>query len=339
MQDLLLYFLAFLLALALAAAFLPFLRKIFFSLLADAPTALKNHKGLVPAAGGCAVALGFFASLAAVRFATAFPTGTLHNLRGIFMGGAIVFALGFIDDIKKPAGLSPYIKLAFQALAAVILMRYGIYIQFLPQPWGYALTLLWVIGITNALNLIDIMDGLAAGQAALAALAFAFIALPSEDIYVNFAACALCGACLGFWPYNHSVKLKTFLGDSGSNLLGFLLSALALGTRYSQTNPSAVFVPLLILALPIFDTLFVSVIRLSKGISPLKGTPDHFPLRLEKLGLKRSSILLLSLLAAFVYDALAYTVTKTGTAAALIIYGVIFADLLCFAVFIKWKVK
>jgi len=339
MSDLLLYFFTFAAALAISAAALPMLRRYLAPWLGDKPTALKNHEGVIPAVGGCAVALGFFASLALIRLATAFPTGTLHNLRGIFFGGAIVFTLGLIDDIKKPAGLSPYIKLLFQASAAVILIHYGIYIQFLPAPWGYILTVLWVAGITNAFNLIDIMDGLAVSQAALACAAFWVISLPSEFIYVNFAACALLGACLGFWPYNHSKKLKIFLGDSGSNLLGFLLAALALGAQYSQINPLAVFAPLLILALPIFDTLFVSVIRVSKGISPLKGTPDHFPLRLLQLGLGRTQILLLSILAAVIYNALAYITTIAGAGLSLAIYILVFLDLIFFAAFLKWKTK
>jgi len=189
------------------------------------------------------------------------------------------------------------------------------------------------------MNLLDIMDGLAVSQAALACAAFAAISLPSEFIYVNFAACALLGACIGFWPYNHSKKLKTFLGDSGSNLLGFLLAAMAMGAQYSQINPLAVFAPLLILALPIFDTLFVSAIRLSKGISPLKGTPDHFPLRLLQFGLSKTQILLLFILTAFIYNVLAYIVTKTSVGWAAAIYIVVFLDLLFFAAFLKWKTK
>jgi UDP-GlcNAc:undecaprenyl-phosphate GlcNAc-1-phosphate transferase len=323
----------------ICAAAVPLLRARMANILGDAPTKLKNHEGIVPAVGGCAVASGIFISLIVIRLITAFPTGTLTNLRGIFLGGALVFALGIIDDIKKPKGLSPRLKMLFQTIAAVLLIHYGIRIQFLNEPFGYMLTVLWVVGITNALNLIDIIDGLAISQAFTAALAFAVISLPSEFIYVNFAAWALCGAALGFWPYNHSVKLKTFLGDSGSNLLGFLLAALALGAKYSSVNPLAVFAPLIILALPIFDTLFVSAARLSKGISPLKGTPDHFPLRLERLGLKKKIILLLSIIVALTYDALAYAVTKAGVLVSVIIYTIIFLDLLFFAVFLKYKAK
>jgi UDP-GlcNAc:undecaprenyl-phosphate GlcNAc-1-phosphate transferase len=339
MSHLFLYFLALLIAFLLCAAATAPLRRLLAARLGDAPTELKNHSGTVPAVGGLAVALGFFGSLTAVRFLTNFPTGTLTNLRGIFLGGALVFAAGIIDDLKKPAGISPWAKLACQLLAAAVLIRYGVEVQFLPQPWGYALTLLWVAGITNAMNLFDIMDGLAAGQAVLAAAAFAVISLPSEFIYVNFAAAALSGACLGFLPYNHSAKLKTFLGDSGSNLLGFLLAACALGARYSARSPLAVFAPLIILALPIFDTVFVSLARVSKGISPLKGTPDHFPLRLERAGLSRKTVLCVCIAAALIYNILAYAATKAPAPWPAIIYAAVAADLILFGVFLLWKTK
>ncbi|MDD6172910.1 MAG: MraY family glycosyltransferase [Elusimicrobiaceae bacterium] len=321
MQSLRLYLLDFICAALITAFSLPIVRKASAKILKDEPTEVKNHKGVVSTAGGTALALGFFASLAGVRFLTDFPSGTLRNLRGIFIGGAIIYLLGLADDVKKPRGLSPILRLIIQACAAAALIHYGIYIQFTPQPFGIILTVLWVVGLTNAFNLIDIMDGLAATQAVLAALAFAVISLPSEYIYVNFAACALLGAAIGFLPYNHSKKLKTFLGDSGSTLLGFLLAAVSLGTSYSAHNPLAVYVPLLILAVPVFNTAFVSVIRISKGISPLTATPDHFPLRLKTLGLSTAAVVLISALAAIIFDAAALYITVSGAYSSLLIYA------------------
>ena len=321
MEDMSLYLLSLVCAAIITAAALPILRKTTKNILKDTPTAVKDHKGIISTAGGTAVALGFFTSLTLVRFLTDFPTGTLRNLRGLFIGGAIIYTLGIIDDIKKPKGLSPYLRLFFQALAACALIHYGIYIQFTAQPLGYILTVLWVVGLTNAFNLIDIMDGLAVSQALLAATAFAFISLPSEFIYVNFAACALLGAALAFLPFNLSGKFKTFLGDGGSTLLGFLLAALSLGTSYSEVNPLAVYVPLLILALPVFNTLFVSAVRLSKGINPLHATPDHYPLRLKKAGLNPCGIVTLSALVAILLGCAALYITLSGPQAALRIYG------------------
>lgn len=334
-----LYFLTFTCAAIAAFIFTPALRLTAGKRLGDTPTTLKNHTGIIPCVGGSAIALAFFGSLVMVRFLTDFPTGTLNHLRGIFLGGIIIFSIGLLDDIRKPIGIGPYTKLLFQATAALLLIKYGIVIQFLPAPLNYILTVLWVVGMTNAFNLIDIRDGLAASQAFLAAGAFLIIALPSELIYVNFAAAALLGAVSGFWPYNHINKLKCFLGDSGSTLLGFITAALALGADYSAINPMAVFAPLLILAVPLFDTAFVSVIRISKGISPLKGTPDHFPLRLGTLGFKKNTILLSSILVTLVLDILAFFVTKTTTTTALIIYCAVLSALLCFAAFLKIKTK
>ncbi|MBO4708135.1 MAG: undecaprenyl/decaprenyl-phosphate alpha-N-acetylglucosaminyl 1-phosphate transferase [Elusimicrobiaceae bacterium] len=308
--------------------------------LKDIPTALKNHEGIVPLVGGISIMFGFLASLTVIRFITNFPTGTLHNLRGIFLGVVIIFILGLIDDIRKPKGLSAVVRLIFQALAAGCLIYFNVKIQFVPEPWGTILTVLWVCGLTNAFNLLDIQDGLATSQTLLASLAFLFISLPSENIYVNFLACAITGATLAFWPYNHGLgKIKSFLGDSGSTMLGFVLSALALGVDYSAQNPLAVFAPLLILALPIFDTIYVSIVRLSKHMSPLHGSPDHVALRLFRRGLTKKQVLLYLFLGALILDVLAYTVTKSNLMVTVVIYLFVFIFITVFASFLREKVK
>lgn len=339
MSNLFLYFFTFVFAFAFSYFSIPHFRKLAQKYLVDKPTKLKNHTGNIPLCGGAIIAFGFFSSLIILRILTAFPSGTLRNLRGLFLGGGIIFVLGLIDDLKKPKGLNPYIKLIFQAAAGLILIHYGIKINFLTPPWNYILSVLWVAGLTNAFNLLDIMDGLAVSQAVIASLAFLLINLPFEFIYVNFAAVALLGAALAFWPQNHASK-KIFLGDSGSMLLGFLLSALALGTRFSAISPVGVLAPLLILALPIFDTLFVSLIRLSKGINPLKGTPDHYPLRLKKLGLKNRTILALSIIISVMLNILALaTIQITNIKIDLLIYLFAFICFVSFAVYLKVKVK
>ena len=339
MSNLFLYFFTFVFAFAFSYFSIPYFRKLAQKYLVDKPTKLKNHTGNIPLCGGAIIAFGFFGSLIILRILTAFPSGTLRNLRGLFLGGSIIFVLGLIDDLKKPKGLNPYIKLIFQAAAGLILIHYGIKINFLTPPWNYILSVLWVAGLTNAFNLLDIMDGLAVSQAIIASLAFLLINLPFEFIYVNFAAVALLGAALAFWPQNHASK-KIFLGDSGSMLLGFLLSALALGTRFSAINPVGVLAPLLILALPIFDTLFVSLIRLSKGINPLKGTPDHYPLRLKKLGLKNRTILALSIAISVMLNILALaTIQIANIKIDLLIYLFAFICFVSFAVYLKVKVK
>lgn len=326
-------------AFALSYFSIPYFKKFAQKHLVDKPTKLKNHIGNIPLCGGAIIAFGFFGSLIILRLLTNFPNGTLRNLRGLFFGGFIIFTLGLIDDLKKPRGLNPYIKLLFQTVAACILIHYDIKINFLNAPWDYLISVFWIVGLTNAFNLLDIMDGLAISQAVIASLAFLLINLPFEFIYVNFAAVALLASSLAFWPQNHANK-KVFLGDSGSMLLGFLLSALALGTRFSVVNPAGVFAPLLILALPIFDTIFVSIIRLMKGINPLKGTPDHYPLRLKKMGLKTRSILLSSIIISVFLNILAFCITQVNLIrTALFIYLFVLISFISFGIFLKVKVK
>jgi len=332
----------FLLAFALAFLFTfmatPLLCKSLGKYLKDTPTALKNHKGIVPLVGGLAVLIGFLGSLSIIRFITNFPTGTLRNLRGIFLGTVIVFILGLIDDLRKPKGLSALTRLIFQAAAALCLIYFDVKIHFIGEPWASLLTVLWVCGLTNAFNLLDIQDGLAVSQAFISGLAFLFISLPSENIYVNFLAIAIIGSTLAFWPYNHGFrKCKSFLGDSGSTMLGFLLSALALGVDYSAQNPLAVFAPLLILAVPIFDTVYVSIIRISKGMSPLQGSPDHFALRLARRGLSKKQVLLSVIVTTVFLDILAFIITKSDFAVTGLIYVFTLIFALCFALFLKEK--
>ena len=318
----------------------PVLCKTLGKYLKDTPTALKNHIGTVPLTGGLAVLFGFLASLTVIRFTTNFPTGTLRNLRGIFLGTVIIFILGLIDDIRKPRGLNALTRLIVQAIAAFCLIYFNVKIQFVPEPWASVLTVLWVCGLTNAFNLLDIQDGLAASQALIAGLAFLIISLPSENIYVNFLAISVIGSTLAFIPYNFGIKnIKSFLGDSGSTTLGFLLSALALGVDYSARNPLAVFAPLLILAVPIFDTVYVFIVRLLKGMSPLQGSPDHFALRLFRRGLSKKQVLVLIILAGIILDILAFIVAKSSFVTTVFIYLLVLCFALGFAVFLREKDK
>ncbi|MCQ2411238.1 MAG: undecaprenyl/decaprenyl-phosphate alpha-N-acetylglucosaminyl 1-phosphate transferase, partial [Elusimicrobiaceae bacterium] len=255
---------------------LPVLRGWLGKHLLDAPGGLKTHARAVPTLGGCGILMGLVAALVIIRLITHFPSGTLHSLRGIILGATLIFIMGLWDDFKKPAGLPISAKLCLQAAATVCLIYYGIFIRVFPNAWvAYALTFLWVVGLTNAFNLLDVQDGLCTTQAIACTLGLAFIALPSEFIYVNFAALALLGACMAFLPFNFSVKRKLFLGDSGANLLGFLIAALCLATGYSQTSNWGFLAPLLIIAVPLTDICFVTWARLKQGKNPLKGSPDH----------------------------------------------------------------
>ena len=320
-----LYFLCFLLALVISALSTPLMRVLAISLgILDRPFSdVKTHKQPTPYLGGVAVATAMATALIFARAYTNFPTGTLRSLRGLLMGGSIVLLLGLIDDMK-PKGLGYRFKFMVQFVAALCLISFDVRIHFIHPDWlADFLTIVWVVGIINAVNIIDIMDGLASGIGIIACLGFFFISLPSEQIYVNFAAAALAGALLAFVPYNLSKNWKIFLGDTGSLFTGFMLAALSMGTSYTHVNNAGVFCPILILGIPIYDTLLVTVLRLQKGMSPFLGSRDHYALRLEKHGLYREEILVLSYAFSLLLAFAAYEVTLVVFEYAMSIYAIV----------------
>lgn len=291
----------------------------------DAPTSsVKTHKEPTPVFGGVAIWLGFMSALLLLRLTTTFPTGTLYNLRALMLGGTLVFMLGLVDDMKRPQGVDYKPKFVVQILAALLLIAFGLRMRFIsPAYVAAAVTVVWIVGVTNAFNIVDIMDGLSASQAAVASIGFLMISLPSEELYVNFASAALAGAALGFLPWNLSKRHKIFMGDCGSLLLGFTLAGISLGTRYSDVNDAGVFAPLLILFVPAFDTLFVSLLRLNQGKSPFLGSKDHFALRLEKMGLTRGQVVLVAAFAAGFLGFCAFLVTQLPLKGAIVVYVIV----------------
>lgn len=276
------YFSALLLAAAATAGTIPVLRRTVGKFLTDTPGGLKTHTNAVPMLGGCAIFIGTIASLVFIRFTTNFPTGTLHSLRGILGAGTLIFILSLVDDLRKPKGLPIWLRLLVQAGAVSLLIYYGVYVQIFAFDWlNYGITFLWILALTNAFNLLDISDGLCVSQAIICATGLMLIALPGELWYVNFAALALMGAGLAFWPFNHA-KRKIFLGDSGATFLGFMIAAISMGTQYTQQNPYGYTAPLFITAVPLMDTAFVSLARLLQGKNPLRGSDDHLAIQLKK---------------------------------------------------------
>lgn len=337
-----LYILAFATAFVSSILFTPAVRLIARKLnIYDHPhTDIKTHKAPVPYMGGVAIAAAFYLSMLVIRLVTDFPTGTLRAMRGIFLAGFFVLTLGIIDDVKHK-GLHFSQKFLFQFAAAIFLISYGIRIEFIKPDWfGWIVTLLWITGISNALNIIDIMDGLSGGTAIIAAMAFFFIGVPGEEqIYVNFVSIGLAGALLGFLPYNLSKKFKIFMGDAGSLFVGLLLAATALGTSYTESNNLGVLAPLMILAIPIFDTLFVMVARYRQGKSPFKGSKDHFALRLRAAQCSDKGILLRVYLSGIILLFASFVVAKTDSVSvAGIIYGLFAAAISVLASYL-YKIK
>lgn len=258
----------------------------------DTPSARKQHTIPTPLLGGAAIYLAVIAALVILgdRF-------YVNQVAGIFLGATLMSFLGLWDDRR---GLSPWVKLGGQFLAAGVLILTDVRITFLPwEPLNIAATLLWVVGITNAMNLLDNMDGLSGGVSAIAAVFFLLFAAMSKQYLVGALAAALVGACIGFLVYNLN-PASIFMGDTGSLFLGFTLAAVGIKLRFPDNSAFVTWmVPALVLAVPIFDTSLVIVSRLRRGLNPLT-TPgkDHLSHRLARLtGSPREAVLICYLLA------------------------------------------
>ena len=254
----------------------------------DRPEARKVHRVPVPRVGGVAI---FLAVIAA-----ALVLGDRYNFAqfgSILIGATGISFLGMLDDRW---GVRPLVKLLGQVLAALLLHFSGVAIGLFRQPaLNLATTVVWVVGITNALNLLDNMDGLAGGTAAIAAAYFALMCSFSGQYLVGALAIAVLGACIGFLFYNLN-PARIFMGDSGALFLGFLLAAIGIKLRFPDNVTFVTWmVPVLVLGLPIFDTALVSISRLRRHLNPLT-TPgrDHTSHRLVAAGLTpREAVLVL----------------------------------------------
>jgi UDP-GlcNAc:undecaprenyl-phosphate GlcNAc-1-phosphate transferase len=233
------------------------------------------------------------------------PAPELRRLGFVAAGTLVVFAMGLVDDARR---LRPALKLGVQVLAALLLVAGGVRVTaFVPSTaFSAVITVLWVVGITNAFNLLDNMDGLSAGIAAIAGFCFAMIAATTGQPELAALLGLLSGAAAGFLTRNYH-PARMYMGDSGSYLLGFALSALSVEAtfyRYSYTLPPdsspamlALGVPLLIMAVPMFDTATVLWIRLREGRPLWVGDRSHLSHRLLGLGLSvREAVLAIWLL-------------------------------------------
>lgn len=299
-----------LLACGLGLLLTPCLRRLAFRVGAlDHPDARKIHRQAMPLLGGVAVYLSFWAVAALALYLY----GGGYQFRGLFWGSTLILLLGLYDDLK---GLSYQAKFAGQFAAALILLLYNIRIEFITLPFReitflgvfiVPLTLLWVVGLTNAVNLIDGADGLAAGVSTIAALVM-FALTRGEFELIPLLTLILAGAALGFLPYNFS-PARIFLGDAGSLFLGFMLSALAIIGVTKQAAFTTLFIPVLIFGLPITDTIYAMWRRFRNRRPIFQADNGHIHHRLLDLGLStRQTVLVLYLcsiyfgLAAIIFD-------------------------------------
>ena len=255
------------------------------------------HNKPMPRFGGIALYAGIMIGLAI------FAQGRPH-IAAIMVGCTLIYLLGAVDDIK---GMKPIIKFAGQVVCASVVFAMGLRIEFVTNWFGeghmdlgiavcYVVTVIWFVGITNAVNLVDGLDGLAAGISAISALSIAYVSYIHGWYFPTTCRMILAGACLGFLPFNFH-PAKTFMGDGGSQLLGFSLAALSiLGTVKSATLV-AVVIPALVLGLPIFDTLMAIIRRTIRHQSIGTADKEHLHHRILRAGFgqRRAVFLMYSL--------------------------------------------
>jgi len=328
------YLLSFALAMVAALAATPVARRAAIRLdIVDHPSARKVHVSPVPYLGGVAIYLAFILILVIGRQPLLGGSGVAKatgQLLAIVGGASLIALLGLADDRFS---LPPLVKLAGQLAGAGILLAFGVTVRlnhfsFLEAP----LTVLWVVGITNAFNLMDNMDGLAVGTAGIAACFYflhAIMALTPQSLVASLAA-ALAGACFGFLYYNWS-PAKIFMGDAGSLFLGYLLAALALKLTLAPITPQvtrvarelgypvgtgthavALLAPAFVLGLPIFDTTLVTVSRLRRGVRISQGGKDHTSHRLVAAGLSHRETVMTLYLAGCALGGLSIVLTRAS---------------------------
>jgi len=290
----------------------------------DAPNARKIHTNPVPLLGGAAIYIAFLLALVFLG-----DRDYVGEVVGIFVGASLMSLMGVVDD---KWGLGSYIKLFGQFLAAGILVYTGVQVRLFGGWVDIALTMAFVVGVTNALNLLDNMDGLSGGIAMIAAVFFTLLAVMSNQYLVGTLAAALAGACAGFLVHNWN-PAHVFMGDTGSLFLGFLLAAVGIKLRFpTNSNTITWMIPLFVLAVPIFDTTLVFVSRLRRGKNPLT-TPgkDHISHRLALLtGSRREAVLICYLIAGatglaavFITEAARTEALSVGAAMVMIgLYGI-----------------
>jgi UDP-GlcNAc:undecaprenyl-phosphate GlcNAc-1-phosphate transferase len=280
----------FLIALTLTALGIPWVRRAALAWgFVDIPAARKTHLTPTPLLGGIAIVAGALAAVFII-----YRGRPPETVLGVMLATTIVALVGLWDDYRP---LPAWAKLAGQLAGVAVLIVFGIQVQLpIPQPLNIALTFLWMLGITNAINFLDNMDGLSAGIAAVIAAFILFLGLVNDQFLVAALAAALLGSCLGFLRYNFP-PAKIFMGDVGSLFLGFLLAVLGLQLRFPENSAFVTWmVPVFLFGLPIFDMTLVVLSRLRRGISPATAGKDHTSHRLVRLGYNtRESVLILYL--------------------------------------------
>ncbi len=266
--------------------------------------ARRVHKKPIPRFGGMSIFLGSMAAMV-------IPAGMNANIKTAMIGGALMYLLGIIDDIKD---IKPIVKFGGQLLIASLVYALGIRITFISNYFGaavtdahanvilsagvsYIITVFWIVGITNAVNLMDGLDGLAAGSVAIMSLSLAYIAyihgIRLGSMPVCIALVAVAAGCIGFLPYNFS-PAKTFMGDGGALYLGYMIAVLSVISPLKRATVVGALIPMLTLAVPIFDTMLAMLRRALKHESIMAADKGHLHHHLMAAGFgQRRSVLIM----------------------------------------------
>ncbi len=288
----------------------------------------RMHHVPIPRMGGLAIFLGFL--IASLAFLPQIDRG----MRSILYGAVVIVILGVLDDRFTLRALP---KLFVQIAAACIVVFYGnVRIDKLTNPFGttlssfwnlgalsYPLTIIWIVAITNAVNFIDGLDGLACGVSCISSVNLLVIALLVADAPVAVVVAAMTGACLGFVPYNFN-PAKIFMGDTGSTFLGFMLATISIQGLFKAYTVISFAVPFLLLGLPIFDICFSVIRRVAHGKNPMQADRGHFHHRLIDMGFSQKQSVAIAYVLTAILGLVAVLLTVSGAMKALIMLGALF---------------
>ena len=317
--------LTFIVAFAFTFASVPIVYRLAFKIGAvDVPKDNRRmHKRPIPRLGGLAIIFGFSVALCCFGQMT-------RSLAAILIGATIIAVMGVVDDCKN---LDAKLKFAIQILAALVVIVFGnvrITVMTNPNifsdapylvfPWWFSgiATVLWIVFITNAVNFIDGLDGLAAGVSAIMSVSLVFIAVRIGEYSVAIIGLALMGACFGFLPFNFN-PAKIFMGDTGSTFLGFMLATLSIQGVFKSYAIISFAVPLLILGLPLFDAVFAMIRRIYHGQSPMAADRGHLHHRLIDMGFSQKQTVFILYAISGVLGLTAVILAESGTLRALIL--------------------
>ncbi len=274
----------------------------------------RMHDHPIPRLGGLAIFVGFVAAVLAFADVD-------RQLRGILLGACIIEAVGMVDDSHS---LGAGIKLIFQIIAALIAVWHGVVIEMIANPlpfiggeyWDFGImavpiTVIWIVAVTNSVNLIDGLDGLADGVSTIAAITMLIIALLMGNLEMAAICAALAGGCIGFIPYNRN-PAKIFMGDTGSTFLGFVLATVSVTGLFKLYAVISFVVPFIILGFPIFDTVSAFTRRILKGQNPMKADRSHTHHKLIDMGMNQKQAVATLYMVAAVLGLCAVMVVTSG---------------------------